>query len=274
MANIDRFEQIPLANLSIGLGQVRLQNAGKEIAELAESIRQVGLLQPIVVAETEEPGKYEIITGQRRFLAHQELGMETIWAAVLDEHASDDDPKVLSITENLVRLDLGRQDLIDACTNLYYRYGSVRAVVEKTGLPYSKVNDYVKFDRLIPELQSLVKTSQVPLQAALRAQEAASVTGTVDSEEAVKFAKDMAPLSGAQQSKIVKTRQDNPTITADEVVEDARGGGKITQVVVTLTTEIHSALHGYAQSQQTTVDDAAGMLIRDGLYVHDFLEDR
>ena len=274
MASILRFEEIPLVNLTIGLGQVRKMNTGKEIAELVESIRQVGLLQPIVVAETEEAGMYEIVTGQRRVLAHQELGRERIWSAVLDERIDEEDPRVLSLTENLVRLDLSRQDLIDACTDLYYRYGSINAVTEKTGLPHRKVSEYVKYDRLIPELQSLVKTSQVPLQTALRAQEAAAVTGNVNAEEAIRFAKDMAPLSGAQQSKILKTRNANPAISVDEVIEDAKGGGKITQVVVTLTTDVHTALHSYAQSQETTIDDAAGMLIRDGLYVNDFIEDR
>ena len=73
MASIVEFKEISLGDLTIGLGQVRTRDVAKEVDELADSIAQVGLLEPIVVCPAEEKGKYEIITGQRRFLAHQEL---------------------------------------------------------------------------------------------------------------------------------------------------------------------------------------------------------
>ena len=84
MASIVEFKEIPLGDLIIGLGQVRTREVARDINELADSIAQVGLLEPIVVCPTQIEGKYEIITGQRRFLAHSELNKETIWAAVLD----------------------------------------------------------------------------------------------------------------------------------------------------------------------------------------------
>ena len=274
MATILEFRQIPLGDLSIGTWQVRTRDVGKEIDQLVESIRKVGQLEPIVVAEADEPGKYEIITGQRRFLAHQELGKETIWAAVLDERIREQDAKVLSITENLVRRDLNQRDLIDACTYLYHQYGSLKAVAEETGLPYGKVAELVKYVQLAPELKKLVDDREVSMQTALRAQQAASVRDGLNAEEAVQFAKDMTGMSGAQQQQVVKKRRESPLLPADTVIEDAKAGGRVTQVVVTLTSEVHGALSDYAQSHDTNVDDAAGMLIRDGLYVNDFLADR
>ena len=74
MAKIKTVRDIPLDDLVIGKAQVRKRDVGKDIDELAESIRVVGLLEPIVVAPADKPGKFEIITGQRRFLAHQLLG--------------------------------------------------------------------------------------------------------------------------------------------------------------------------------------------------------
>ena len=71
MASIIDFKEIPLDDLVIGLGQVRTRDVAKEVDELADSISQVGLLEPIVVCSTEVEGKYEIVTGQRRFLARQ-----------------------------------------------------------------------------------------------------------------------------------------------------------------------------------------------------------
>ena len=77
MARVTKVIEIPLVDLVIGKGQVRLTDVGKDIDELAESISKVGLLEPIVVCPTAQAGKYEILTGQRRFLAHKKLGRET-----------------------------------------------------------------------------------------------------------------------------------------------------------------------------------------------------
>ena len=275
MARIREFKEIPLADLEIGTGQARLRDTAKDIDELAESIHKVGLLEPIVVCDGTTQGKYEIITGQRRFLAHQHPlleGVDRIWAAVLDERTSEIEAKVLSITENLVRRDLNYRDLIDACTHLYNQYGSLKTVADETGLPYNKVREYVKYDQLIPELRGLVDTGEVKVQVALRAQRAASVIGETNAEEAVQFAKEMAPLSGAQQQKIVNEREKDVSLSADQLIEDAKSGGRITQIVVTLSTEVRSSLQEYAHQEGTTIDDAAGNLIKDGLYVNDFLD--
>lgn len=269
MASIVDFKKIPLENLTIGLGQARTKHVSQDIHELADSIAQVGLLEPIVVSPTENEGMFEIITGQRRFLAHQELNKETIWAAVLDEHVNEITAKVLSVTENLVRRDLHSSDLIDVCTYLYKHYGTIAAVCEETGLAHNKVSQYVKYDQLIPELKELVDSGRAKLDTALKAQRASQM----NSEEAVQFALEMDPMSGAQRSAIVKRREREPHVPAEDIIEDAKSGGKITQITVTLTSEVHSALGQFAHIHQTSSDDAAGILIREGLYAHNLLED-
>lgn len=270
---IKELREIPLADLAIGKAQVRLRDLSKDIDELAESIRVVGLLEPIVVCPADKPGKYEIITGQRRFLAHEKLGKKTILAAVIDQRVDEMTAKVLSVTENLVRRDLNKRDLIDVCTALYKRYGTIKAVAEETGLPSLKVSEYVKYDRLAPELRDLVDAGDVDIKVALRAQDAASATGTLDTAEAVKLAKEMAPMSGAQQSKIVKERSENPEISVDDLIEKAKTGEKITQILVTLTAAVHGSLQKYAKEEGTTQDDAARSLIEEGLSSKGFLEE-
>ncbi len=268
------YKRISLDDLVIDTAQVRNRDVAKELDELVDSIRRVGLLEPIVVCPAEESGKFAIITGQRRFLAHRELQEEDIWAAVLSERVSETEAKVLSLTENLVRRDLNSRDLVDVCTYLFRQYGSLRAVSDETGLSYEKVRQYVKYEQLHEPLKALVDRNEVSIQTALRAQQAASIESPPNIEEAVQFAKAMAPMSGVQQKKIVENRQSEPDRPADDVIEDAKAGARITQVVVTLSSEVHGALGRYAESQGTNTDDAAGMLIRDGLYINDFLEIR
>ncbi len=274
MAKIREVRELPLNSLDISTSQVRLRHVGKEIDELADSIRVVGLLEPIVVCESETPRRYDIITGQRRFLAHQELAKPTILAVILDERVDEPTAKILSVTENLIRRDLDSKDLIDACTYLYKRYGTIRAVAEETGLPYNKVSQYVKYDQLIPQLRHLVDTGAVSVPTALRAQKAASTSGETNPDEAVEFAKEMAPMSGVQQTKILELRQHDPTIPSDRVIEEAKHGAKIIQINVKLTSHMHTSLRQYATSEGTNMDDAARILIHDGLAEKGYLEEQ
>ena len=202
MATIQETRDIALTDLVLGKWQVRLTNPGKEIDELADSIRVQGLLEPIVVCETAIPGQYEIITGQRRFMAHQELGKDTIRATILEGPVTIEEAKAMSLTENMVRTDLNSTDLISACTDLYRTYGTFKTVAEQTGLSPDKVRQYVKYDRLDPTLKSLVDTGKVDIPTALRAQEAADVgIDDVNSEDAQKFALEMSSMSGAQRKE-------------------------------------------------------------------------
>jgi ParB family chromosome partitioning protein len=76
MTRVQEVRDIKLSDLVIGKAQVRVRSVSKEIDELAESIRVHGLLEPIVVAPTDKEGIYEILTGQRRFLAHQSSALK------------------------------------------------------------------------------------------------------------------------------------------------------------------------------------------------------
>lgn len=265
MARIVDYREIPLDQLEIGRAQVRVSGVGQEVEDLATSIKAQGLLQPIMVCRSQEGQKYEIILGQRRFLAHQMLKENAIMCAVLDQPVDEITAKVISVTENLVRRDLARSDLIDVCTYLYQKYATVKDVAEKTGLPYSKVNEYVKFDRLIPELQELVRAEGIDVKVALRAQDAAQAVADeeMDPAEAVKLAKEMRSMSGAQQKKVHERIKEG--ISVGDAVERAKSGEKITQIVVTLSQDVHESLHRYAKEEGTTVDDAAASLIERGL---------
>ena len=127
-----------------------------------------GLLQPIVVCEAKETGKWEILTGQRRFLAHKMLKRENIPAAILDQRVEESEAKAISVTENLIRRKLSGKELIDGITYLFNIYGSIKAVSEATGLPYQKVRDYVKYPRLIKPLKEMVDNG-LNINAALKA---------------------------------------------------------------------------------------------------------
>lgn len=266
MKNMKRdIKELRLDDLTIDKAQVRTSHVGAEIDELAESIKVMGLLEPIVVCPAEKKGKYEILTGQRRYLAHKKLKRDTIMAVVLDSRVDDATAKGISLTENLMRRDLTTKELINVCTTLFNNYQSIKAVCEETGLPYEKVSQYVKYPQLKPKLKKLVDDGTVTVKTALRAQAAAATDGDVNETEAVLLAKEMAGMSGEQQKRVLKQREENPEAGVEDVIESAKSSAKVTQIVVTLSGTMHKSLQQFAADESVTQDEAAMTLIEEGL---------
>lgn len=274
MAKIVAYQSIPLDDLVIGKGQARVQDVGKGIEDLADSIKVQGLLQPIVVCKAIQEGKWEILTGQRRFLAHKMLKMETIAAAMLDDRVEEAEAKGLSITENLIRRKLSGKDLIDGITYLYKIYGTAKAVADATGIPYDDVRHYVKYPRLAAEMKELVDAGKVDVKVALKAQDAATEGyGKPDLEVAKKLALDMEQMTGVQRKKVAQEYKRNPGKPIEEILEAAKTGSKVMQVTVTVTQDTHSALQEFAKEEGTSQDEAAASLIEEALIGRGLLEE-
>lgn len=274
MAKIVEYRDIPLDDLVIGKGQVRTSEPGKEVEDLAKSIEVQGLLQPIVVCAARDESKWEILTGQRRFLAHKYLKRGSISAAVLDARVDEPQAKAISITENLIRRRLSGKELKDGILFLYNLYGSVQDVVENTGLPLAKVRDYVKFPRLLPELKKMVEDGTVDVNAAVKAQDASNDDeGIPNMDVAVKLAQEMAPMTGVQRKKVVEERKEHPERSVDEVIERAKTGSKVVQIVATVTQDTHAALQRFAREERSNQDEAAAALIEEALVGRGLLDE-
>ncbi|MEQ1856589.1 MAG: ParB/RepB/Spo0J family partition protein [Longimicrobiales bacterium] len=94
--------RIPLSAIVANPAQPRRVFSDQELGELASSIRENGLLQPLVVRPLPgSPGRFELIVGERRFRAVKSLGWEDVPAIVRE--ATDDTVLVLALVENLQR---------------------------------------------------------------------------------------------------------------------------------------------------------------------------
>ena len=96
------------------------------------------------------------------------------------------------------------------------------------------------------------------------------MSGTTNEKEAVVFAKEMEAMSGAQQKRIVKDRKANPEAPVDDVIEGAKTGTKVTQIIVTLSVTVHTSLQSFAKSEGQNQDDAAATLIEESLQQRGF----
>jgi len=271
--------RVPLEDLILGKGQVRKHHVAKDINELADSIRVVGQLQPIVVCESaDRPGKFEILTGQRRFLACKELKQEDILATILDRHIPETEAQVISFTENLVKTDPDPVDYIDICNHLFKIYANVNTIADKTGLPAKKVRQYVKYASLIPELKEMVDKGVggggIDQKIAVRIQRALEATGEVDKDVAIALANKMRGMIPAQRDRVVKEVEATGVTTVaevDEVAEAVKKAKTYVQIRVRLDQEHHRALTKYALEEGIKREDAAQSLIAEALQEKGFL---
>ena len=200
------------------------------------------------------------------------LKKSSITAAVLDERVDEGQAKAISITENLLRRKLTGKELIDGVTFLHGIYGSARTVADATGIPYQSVLDYVKYPRLSPELKDMVDTG-TDVRVALKAQDAATnVEGETDLEAAITLAREMEQMAGVQQARVVKELKENPEESVADVIEKARTGSKVIQVIATVTSDTHDEIRQVAKEEGTTQDEAAAALIEEALVSRELLE--
>jgi len=109
------FLRIPVARIRVGAHQPRHTFPAAELAELVESIRDKGVLQPVLVRPAESG--YELVAGERRLRAAQAAGVETVPAIV--KKMSDRESLEAALVENVQREDLNAIDLAQA----YHRLG-------------------------------------------------------------------------------------------------------------------------------------------------------
>jgi ParB family transcriptional regulator, chromosome partitioning protein len=120
-----RFAELPVGRVSPNPLQPRQHFDEEAMAELVVSIREVGLLQPVVVREIDpddEGPRYELVMGERRLRATQEAGLEVIPAIVRD--TSDDDMLRDALLENLHRQQLNPLEEAAAYQQLLNEFGA------------------------------------------------------------------------------------------------------------------------------------------------------
>lgn len=153
-----------LADIQPSSYNPRKQSDGTSLAELAESIRQQGLLQPIGVRPVAD-NRFEIVFGERRYRASRMAGLEEIPAIVMD--ISAEEAEDMAITENLQRKDVTPIEEADAYQRLI---DSGRHDVQSLTVQFGKTEAYIrtrlKFVSLIPEIALLLEQDEITVSVA------------------------------------------------------------------------------------------------------------
>ena len=128
--------------------------------DLATSIKEHGILQPIVLVES-EGGKYKIIAGERRFRASQIAGFKTVPAIVKDKK-SDQEQLELAILENVQREDLTPLEKAIAYKQLIDDFGLTHAQIgERVGKSRSSISNSVRLLELSEEIKNAIDSGEI-----------------------------------------------------------------------------------------------------------------
>jgi len=148
------FAEIPVSNLSPNPRQPRQVFEEEAMAELVHSVREVGLLQPVVVRRTGSDS-YELIMGERRWRATQQAGLDTIPAIVRE--TGDDELLRDALLENLHRAQLNPLEEAAAYQQLLDDFGCTHdELAARIGRSRPQISNTLRLLRLSPPVQRRV----------------------------------------------------------------------------------------------------------------------
>jgi ParB family chromosome partitioning protein len=148
-----KFEELPVSAIRPNSRQPRSSFPEAGIRELAASIQEVGILQPLVVRPT--PGGFELIAGERRLRAAKEAGLERV--PVLIRQAGEDESMELALVENLQRENLSPMETAAAYQALMDGFGLTKErLARRLGKSRAAVTNTLRLVHLPERIQALL----------------------------------------------------------------------------------------------------------------------
>ena len=146
--------QVPVGRIEANPDQPRLTFDEATLAELSSSVKEHGVLQPVLLRPL-PGGQYQLIAGERRWRAAKMAGLETIPAMI--EEIDDDTALEIAIIENLQREDLSPLDEAMMYDRMTSEHGySVRKLAQKLGKDKGYIENRLRLADAPPEIKQLV----------------------------------------------------------------------------------------------------------------------
>lgn len=270
--DISRVLEVPLRDIELQDTNVRsdLQtpNSQQNIFELAENIRINGLLQPIVLRGEFGTPPYDIIVGQRRYLAHMHLGMESI-KATFSGAIDDTRALLLSLSENMCRQEMNHEDISNAITKLYKEFGNDEYQVQMhTGFSIRMIRSYLKIEAHATEkIKSQIREGTISLSDAKRAIDAAQG----DVIKADRLIDEIVKLSKYEKKRLVESSINYPNANAEELITAARQPKLEETIILNLPRRVHKALVAASEKLSIDIEELTLNTLVNWLQTNDFL---
>ncbi len=140
--------------------QPRAHMDESKLQELAASIREHGVLQPLIVSQGEEPGVYLLVAGERRWRAARLAGIQRVPAIVRE--VTDQQRLELALIENLQRDDLTPLETAEAYRHLHETFGlSHEEIARRVGKSRVAVSNTLRLLKLAPKVKAALQEGRI-----------------------------------------------------------------------------------------------------------------
>jgi ParB family chromosome partitioning protein len=219
--------RIPIEHVAPNPRNPRRAFAESDLADLAQSIREHGIVQPVVVRPTATAGRYEIIAGERRWRAAQRAGLDTV--PVLIRDVNDRVALEIAIVENVQRADLnpveeamGYQQLIDEHD---YTQADLGQIIGKSRSHVANTLRLLKLPDVIRDMLTDGSLSAGHARALVGANDPLSLAKRiVEGGLSVRQAEALSQQpAAAERKQAVKAEKDADTAALEKQLSDASG---------------------------------------------------
>ncbi|HIF9110341.1 TPA: ParB/RepB/Spo0J family partition protein [Photobacterium damselae] len=161
LSNDGALRELAVSQLQSGKYQPRKDMADEALAELTESIRAQGIIQPIIVRELTNT-HFEIIAGERRWRAARQAGLKQVPCIVksVDDRAT----MAIALIENIQREDLNVMEEAQALERLQSEFSLThQQLAQAVGKSRTAVSNLLRLNQLATEVKHLVETKQIEM---------------------------------------------------------------------------------------------------------------
>lgn len=153
--------EIPVSQIEPNPNQPRREFDKEALQELAASIREIGIIQPVTLRQTAE-GRYQIIAGERRWRASQIAGLTAIPAYI--RTVEDENVMEMALVENIQREDLNAIEIALAYEHLSETTGMTQEKIsERVGKSRTAVTNYMRLLKLPAQVQMALKNREIDM---------------------------------------------------------------------------------------------------------------
>ena len=153
--------EIAISKIKANPNQPRREFDPEALQELADSIKEIGIIQPITLRKMDD-GTYQIIAGERRFRASQLAGLTTVPAYI--RTADDENVMEMALIENIQREDLNSMEIALAYQHLLEEYSLTQEKLsERVGKKRTTIANYLRLLKLPAQIQVALKNRELDM---------------------------------------------------------------------------------------------------------------